>query len=241
MVDIHCHLLPNVDDGPKSWDESVEMARIASGDGIKVSITTPHWIQGTNWEPETDRIRELVAELNTRLEQNSIPLKVLPGMEIGITANLPELLANGDIITLGEGKYLLLEIPHYTLPYGLEDIIFSLESQGTKVVLAHPERNREFQNYPSRILQLTRLGALVQVTAGSLEGLHGRSAKKCAMQLAKLDALHIVASDAHSTTNRPPIVSKGLRSLEDIMGAEYVQGVQSNMNQIVEGVEDTGL
>ncbi len=101
MIDIHCHLIPNVDDGPSSWEESLEMAKIASQDGIRITIATPHWIQGTKWEPNPDAIKKKVDELNKKLRENEIPLDVLPGMEVGISENLPKIVSSGEVLTLG--------------------------------------------------------------------------------------------------------------------------------------------
>src|ERR1700741_3135468 len=123
MIDIHCHLLPNVDDGPSSWEESLEMARLASEDGIQVAVTTPHWIQGTKWEPNPDEIKKKVEELNKKLKENEISLTVLPGMEVGISENLPRLVSSGEILTLGESNYLLVEIPFSSLPFGIKELI----------------------------------------------------------------------------------------------------------------------
>ena len=233
MIDLHCHLLPDIDDGPKSWEESLEMASIAAQDGIRGAVTTPHWIQGTNWEPEVSTVKEKVNEFNLKLVGAGIDFKVYPGMEIGITTNLAEFVSSGRILTLAEGEYLLLEIPFYSLPYGLEEIIDSLRKIGKKVILAHPERGKEFQENPSRILDFKELGVLVQITAGSLSGDFGEKATKCALDFAKLGVLDIVASDAHSTRRRRPIVSAGLRILEDEIGSDKVNEIIENSYKVI--------
>jgi len=228
LVDIHCHLLPNVDDGPTTWEESLEMARLASQDGIKISVTTPHWIQGTRWEPNPDEIRKKVKELNEKLEENEIPLLILPGMEIGISENLPGLLSSDRILTLGESSNILIEIPFISLPYGIEEIIFSLKAIGVSPILAHPERNKEIQKNPNRVLELVKAGALLQVTAGSLCGYFGEQARRCVFQLARLGVIHAVASDAHNTEARQPIITDGLKVLEEFIGIEGVNELTAN-------------
>ncbi len=233
MIDLHCHLLPNIDDGPKSWEESIEMVSIALQDGIKGAVTTPHWIQGTNWQPNSEIVKEMVKELNIKLDGEGIDFKVYPGMEIGITTNLPDLVSSGKIITLAEGNYLLLEIPYYSLPFGIEEIISGLRTIGKTAILAHPERSKELQENPRRVLDLIDLGALVQITASSLCGDFGDQARKCALEFARLGALDIVSSDAHSTRMRRPTVSKGLRILEDEIGAQRVDTIIDNSYRVI--------
>jgi len=235
MIDIHCHLLPNIDDGPKSWEESLDMIRIAYGDGIRGAVTTPHWIQGTNWQPKPDTVRDMVGEFNDRITKDGIEFTVYPGMEIGIIPDLPRIVTNGDVLTLAESDFILIEIPFYNLPLGIEEVIFGLESIGKTPVLAHPERNREFQGSPRRIKELVAMGALVQVTASSLSGGFGDAAKDCAIEFAKLGMLHFVSSDAHSRKQRAPVVSQGLAIIEKKIGKDAVKDLVANTYQIING------
>ncbi len=234
MVDIHCHLLPNVDDGPAEWEESIEMARLAVQDGISISVTTPHWIQGTKWEPNPDEIREKVNEFNRRLKDEKIPLTVLPGMEVGISDNLPELVSAGRILTLGGSNYLLVEIPFISFPHGIEEIILRLKTIGISPILAHPERNKEVQTNPKRVLELVKGGASVQVTAGSCCGYFGEEARRCVLELAKSGAIHAVASDAHNVDKRPPIVTEGLKALEGVIGGEQIELLLASTYRFIE-------
>lgn len=235
MIDIHCHFLPNIDDGPKSWEESIEMVKIACGDGIRGAVMTPHWIQGTNWQPTPDTVRGLVEEFNDRIKKEGLDFEVYPGMEIGIIADLPKVLSNGDVLTLADSDFILIEVPFYNLPLGIEEVIFGLETMGKTAVLAHPERNREFQNAPRRIMELVGMGALVQVTASSLSGGFGDAAKGCAIEFAKMGVLHFVSSDAHSKKHRTPVVSNGLAVIEKKIGKEAVDNLVSNTYQIING------
>jgi len=234
MVDIHCHLLPNVDDGPTEWEESLEMARMAVRDGISISVTTPHWIQGTKWEPHPDEIREKVNEFNHKLKDEKIPLTVLPGMEVGISENLPELVNSGRVLTLGDSNYLLLEIPFISLPFGIEEVIFKLKTNGIVAVLAHPERNKEIQKNPKRVLELVKAGALVQITAGSCCGYFGEKAQRCVLELAKSGDIHAVASDSHDLDKRPPNLTEGLKVLERVIGAEQIELLLANTYSFIE-------
>ncbi len=235
MIDIHCHLLPNIDDGPKSWEESLDMIRIGYGDGIRGAVTTPHWIQGTNWQPSPDTVRGMVDEFNDRIKKEGIEFTVYPGMEIGIIPDLPRIVSNGDVLTLAGSDFILIEIPFYNLPLGIEEVIFGLEAMGKTPVLAHPERNREFQIAPRRIKELVGMGALVQVTASSLSGGFGDAARDCAIEFAKMGVLHFVSSDAHSRKHRTPVVSKGLAVIEKKIGKDAVSDLVSNTYQIING------
>ncbi len=233
MIDIHCHLLPNVDDGPTSWEESLEMARLASKDGIRVAVTTPHWIQGTRWQPNPEEIKNKVDELNKKLKNNEVPLTVLPGMEVGISENSPKLVSSGEVLTLGESHYLLVEVPFVSLPFGIEEIVFNLKAMRIYPVLAHPERNQELQKNPRKILGLTNAGAFIQVTAGSFCGTFGEHAKRCAIQFAKFGVINAVASDAHSTEKRPPIITSGIKVLEEFIGKEQIEMLLKNTYRFV--------
>lgn len=238
MIDLHCHLLPNIDDGPKSWEESLEMATIASQDGIEGAVCTPHWIQGTKWEPEPSAVIGKVNEFNARLSEKGIDFEVYPGMEIGITANLTDFVSSGLVLSLAQGKYILLEVPFYSLPYGIEEIIVSLQDIGKEVILAHPERGREFQENPSRILDFKELGVYLQITAGSLCGDFGEKAKKCSLDFAAMGILDIVSSDAHSMRRRRPIISSGLKVLEAEFGSDIVLELVENSYEIA-GIKST--
>ncbi len=234
VVDIHCHLLPGMDDGARSWEESLKMARIASESGINTVVATPHWIQGTVWEPNPDVVRKKVSELNELLRKNSIPLSVFPGMEIGVSENLVELVSSGRVLTLAEGKYVLVEVPFFSLPIGIEEVVYRLAGRGFFPILAHPERSRDIQKKPKRIRELVDNGALIQITAGSLCGCFGDNAKQCALELIELDAVHIVASDAHSSDKRPPLLSKAMDIVKRIKGIEYMNRLLLNASRCLE-------
>ncbi len=209
------------------------MVRMAHDDGIKGIVTTPHWIEGTNWQPETGVVRDMVAQMNQRIEDAGMDFKVYSGMEVGITANLTGLIEKDRILTLAEGDYLLLEVPFHSLPLGITEIISQLRSIDKWAVLAHPERNRELQQKPKKIKEFVDAGALVQVTAGSLAGEFGQNARRCAIDFAKMDALDFVSTDAHSVRYRKPIISEGLKALEKAVGKDKVDSVTDASYKVV--------
>jgi len=233
IVDIHCHVLPAIDDGPSDWDESLKMISMAKDNNIGKIITTPHWIKGTSWQPSASRVISDVKRLNELLDSQDIEVEVFTGMEIGINENLHELARSGEILTLANSNYLLVEIPFISLPIGIEDIIFSLVSYGFIPLLAHPERNKEFQAAPGRILDLMERGALVQITAGSLCGHWGNGAMNCSIKLIENDAVFAIASDGHSVDRRPPEMFEALSILERLVGENETRNILSNSEKII--------
>jgi protein-tyrosine phosphatase len=155
-------------------------------------------------------------------------------MEIGISENLPELVSSGRILTLGHSNCLLLEIPFISLPLGIEEIILNLKTIGVITMLAHPERNKEIQGNPKRVLDLVKAGASVQITAGSCCGYFGERAMRCVLELAKFGVIHAVASDAHDVDKRPPNVTEGLKVLEELMGAQQIELLLANSYSFIE-------
>lgn len=218
VIDIHCHLIPLVDDGPQSWDESIQMVRIAAQDGIKRAFATPHWIQGSSWMPSANLVRKSVERLNELLAENGIDFEVYPGMEIGLCYNLWELVAEGVVIPLGSTNYILVETPFLSLPLGMDEVILKIKSLGFTPVLAHPERNMDLQKDPTSILPLVEAGAMTQINAMSLCGGFGQPARRCVEELVRLGVVHAIASDGHSARGRLPVMSEGIRALGLLVG-----------------------
>lgn len=237
MVDLHCHILPGIDDGARDLEASLDMARAAVADGIDVIVATPHWPYESEPTPAA-RILELTAELQYELDQAQIPLRVVPGHECVITPELPDELASGGALAFGNGKarYALLETPYHHLPYYLRDIVFQVQSRGFASIIAHPERNPIIQNDPGQLVEYVRSGCLVQVTAGSLTGQWGAASKKTGLALFRRGLAHIIASDAHSANSRPPILSEARRIVADAIGEEVARkAVEDIPRKVIEG------
>jgi len=197
MIDLHCHILPNIDDGPKSIQQSLEMARIFEQAGYKQVIATPHAVPGTSWMPSPAAIRERVAELNQAIQDESIQLTILPGAEIALDPRVPDLLENGMIQSLADTLYVLIEPPFQRLPLGWEQVFFELTSKGYTPLLAHPERCEQLTDKPELIEDLVSMGIYLQVNRGSFMGHHGGKAKKTAVYLAARGYIHCLATDSH--------------------------------------------
>jgi protein-tyrosine phosphatase len=229
MIDIHCHILPGIDDGPSDMAESVEMARMAAADGITTIVATPHLKDGADM---ADEIRALIAALNARLEGQKIPVAILAGADINVTLSIPKL----EDYTINGTTYLLYEFPHTHMPANAGHIIFNVMSSGLRPIVTHPERNPSVVRDPLTIIRLKEAGALVQITAGSLTGHFGRESRECALYLLKKGVADIIATDAHSVSGRPPIMSEGLREAEKIVGRARARlMVEDNPLAVIEG------
>jgi protein-tyrosine phosphatase len=203
VVDIHCHILPGLDDGSMDMVTSIAMARLAVTAGISTVIGTPHWIED---EHETDPavVRQAVRELQVELNSRAIPLTVLPGNEASICHDLPDRVKRGDVLTLGDkGTHLLVELPCEVAPMYVDDVIFGLQLQGLIPVLAHVERY-EYVRSDWRVLdRWVQRGCLAQVNASSDDGGKGDS---FAQDLMNRGLVACTATDAHDAVSRPPVI-----------------------------------
>lgn len=197
MIDLHCHILPNIDDGPKSIDQSLEMARVFEQAGYQQVVATPHAVPGTSWMPSPATIRERVAQLNQALRDEGIQLTVLLGMEIALDPQIPDLLKAGRIQSLADTSYVLIEPPFQRLPLGWEQVFFDLTSKGYTPLLAHPERCAQLADKPELFEDLVSMGIYLQVNWGSFLGYNGQKAAKTALYLAKKGYIHCLATDSH--------------------------------------------
>lgn len=215
MIDIHCHILPGIDDGPKTMDESVLMARMAAEDGITKIVATPH----INFElTSPGEIKSMVLNLNQRLVDEGIGISVFPGADVSAVID-PALLS---VYTVNDSRYVLVEFPHGHIPASARQTVFALVTAGLRPIITHPERNRSVISDPDLISGLIESGALVQVTAGSITGEFGRQVLKCAESLLKMRFVHFIATDAHSSTRRPPLLSEAVRLAGRVMGEHEV-------------------
>jgi protein-tyrosine phosphatase len=217
MIDLHSHILRGIDDGARSLEDSLEIARAAVADGITVIAGTPH--VRDDWPTDAGVMEYRVAELNDELGRAGIPLEVRRGGEIAVEwlgrLTIDELRRFG---LGGNPRYLLVETPYYGWPLGLADSLFWLRAQGITPVLAHPERNAEVQAHPDRLAQLVEGGVLVQVTAASLDGRVGKRPQECARRLIEAEMVHLLASDAHHASIREVGLSSAVKSVGNELG-----------------------
>lgn len=214
MIDLHIHILPGVDDGPGTLDESIALARSVAADGTRVVAATPHVRDDYPTEPAT--MERLVAELRQVLEDRDVDLDVRPGGEIAL-GRLQQLGAEG-VRRFGLGgsdRYLLVEFPYAGWPLDLGMQVAGLQRSGMTPVLAHPERNGDVQASPERLRPLVEAGARVQITAASVDGRLGPRAKAASFALLELRLAHLLASDAHAPSTRASGMSDALIALGD--------------------------
>jgi protein-tyrosine phosphatase len=208
VIDLHCHVLAGIDDGPETIEGSLALARAASDAGMVTLVATPH----VSWRYPNDAatIARLVDQLNDRLAAEEIALDIVPGAEVAIT-RLAE-IRPGELsrLRLGGGEWLLVEPPFTQAAAGLDGIVLDLQSRGHRVLLAHPERCPAFHRNPRILGSLVRGGVLTSVTAGSLVGHFGDRARRFALELVEQEMVHNVASDAHDHITRAPGVAAEL-------------------------------
>jgi protein-tyrosine phosphatase len=218
MIDLHCHLLPGVDDGPSTTAVSLEMARMAWDSGTRTIVATPHMIGRYPTTPA--QVVAGIARLRPELDRAGIPIEVRPGGEIALDF-LPR-MRDDDLraATLGGGgRWLLLEMPFRGWPLHLPELLRDLEMRGLGAVIAHPERAEAVQRAPYRMHEIVGLGALVQITTSSLTGENGTLARRTAATLLRDGVAHFIASDAHSSGWRAPVLGEGLEAAARVLRA----------------------
>jgi protein-tyrosine phosphatase len=212
FFDVHCHLLPGIDDGAKDWETSLAMARQAAAEGIGTIVATPH--QLGRYEGNTrEQILELTAEAQERIERAGLPLTILPGADVRIQENLPDLVRDGKVLTLADRRlHVLIELPHeHILPLG--KLIHELRRQGIDCILSHPERNGQLQQNPELLRPWVQQGCLIQVTAGSITGHFGAEPRRLTRWLFGENMVHLVATDAHDPAHRPPLLRQAFKTV----------------------------
>jgi protein-tyrosine phosphatase len=221
VIDLHSHILPGLDDGAPTIDESRQMARVAVREGITVIAATPH--VRNDFPTTVEQMERGVAELNGDFARERIDVRVVHGGEIDLERLNTMTKEDIEGFSLGQtGRYLLVEVPLTGWPLYLDDAVFKLRSAKVTPLLAHPERNREVQRNPATLEPAARAGALVQVTAASLDGRLGRRVKEACERLLKLDLVHVLASDSHAPAVRQGGLSDAVAALRDDALARYL-------------------
>jgi len=237
MVDLHCHLLPLVDDGPASVEQALRLAEQAANEGVTRIIATPHLFHPQFETTDVD-VRLTVAELNVLLKQRNIPITVYPGHEVRLTGELIEEVKTGVALSLADSRYLLVEFPSTGIPSYARQIFAELISDGYIPVIAHPEKNKAIIQNPALLFDLISNGAISQVTCASLIGKYGKDVQRFAIALLENGLAHLVASDAHHVEKRPFYWSECRKFLaQELEGWLYDEIYENNeavlLNQLV--------
>jgi len=205
MIDLHCHLLPGIDDGPDTLEQALELARIAVANGITHAVVTPH-IHPGRYENDAASIQQHLADYRAALVAEGIPLKLGFAGEVRLGAAVLMMVQQGQIPFYGEyeGKQVfLLELPHSHVPPGSDKLVKWLLDQNILPMIAHPERNKEIMRRLDKITPFVEMGCLFQLTASSVAGLFGEPALDTARALLEKGCVTILASDAHNAQHRP--------------------------------------
>lgn len=227
MIDLHCHFLPGIDDGPDTLGDALDLARAAVADGISHSVLTSH-IDPDRYANQHSNLHAAHAHFSQQLAAAAIPLQVHLGGEARLCPELLDLIAQDQVPFLGEVdgfRILLLEFPHQIIPVGSGRFIYSLLKLKVRPLIAHPERNKAVMAHPQKIEEFTDAGCWLQLTSGSLAGRFGEVAQQVAFGLVEEGFHCVAATDAHNLTSRPPLLSEG----RDVLRTRYGDAVAHSM------------
>ena len=238
MIDLHCHLLPGIDDGPQSMEESLALARHAVAGGITHAVVTPHIHPGRYANTRSSLI-PLFDDFRKELERQSIPLQLSLGGEVRLSIESVQLMNEGELPILG--NYLgydvvLLEFPHSHIPPGAENLVDHMLARKIRPLIAHPERNKDVMAKLEKIQPFVEHGCLLQVTAGAVAGKFGRRAHKRAVQMLEKEWVTVLASDAHNMKYRPPELEAGRKAAARIVGEEIAIAMVTDRPRAILGL-----
>ena len=219
MIDLHCHLLPGIDDGARDLATALDMARKAHADGITTIACTPHIMPGV-YDNTPDDIRARTLQLQAALVEAGIPLRLVTGADVHIRPDLVGALRRNVILSLHQSRFVLFEPSHHVAPPRLDEIMFEAMAQGIIPVLTHPERLTWIPAAYPLLQRLVQSGIWVQITAGSLTGRFGPAPEELALRMLRDGLVHIVATDAHSPQRRPPLLAEAVAVAATILGPE---------------------
>lgn len=224
MIDLHCHILHALDDGPKLVNESIQIAQSLAKCGYRVVVATPHMVPGTAWMPSVEAVTTQIKRLNESMRLANFKLEILPGMEIALDPQIPELLFSKSLLSLGDSRYLLIEPPFQQLPPGWQSVLFSIMTMGYKILLAHPERCAHLAARLDLVEELINAGIYLQVNWGSFIGVYGQDVKRTAKTLAQCGWIHCLATDCHQP-QKPSVhhIQAAGRKLGEVIGRENLR------------------
>ena len=235
MIDLHCHLLPGIDDGARTLEDSLAMAELAIAEGITHILVTPHHKNG-NYENVKTVIEKKTAELQAEFDKRDIALTLFPGQEVRLNGELLTDVYNDEILFADlDNQYLLIEFPTLSIPHYAESLFFQLHQKGITPVIVHPERNQAVIADPNTLLPFIERGALAQLTASSYVGIFGKEIAELSSRLIEANLVHIIASDAHNTRGRSFHMREAFVKLEAEFGGERVLDFQQNAKDMING------
>ena len=237
MVDIHCHLLPGVDDGAKSWEMTLQMCEKSAADGVTHIVATPHCNHRYGYDRAAFEL--LLDELRWRFPRLEFSL----GCDFHLSyENIEDARKHPERYTIGSTSYLLVEFSDFGMPGQMTGVLTELADRGLRPIITHPERNPMLQRRLHLLEHWISFGCLIQVTANSLTGFWGPEAKRAAEKMLKEKRVHIIASDAHDPIRRSPVLSEGRKAAAKIVGEDQANTlVLLNPGAIVKGEMIAGV
>ncbi|WP_285765482.1 CpsB/CapC family capsule biosynthesis tyrosine phosphatase [Peribacillus sp. SI8-4] len=235
MIDIHCHILPGVDDGSTEVDASISMAKKAVESGITHVYATPHHLNEKYVNVKRDIIARVV-KLSESFQQADIPLTIHLGQEVRIHRDLLTSLEKEEILTLDDkGRHMLLELPSGRVPTYTQDMIYELLLQGITPIIVHPERNKELLENPKRLFELVQEGALTQITSGSMIGNFGKRIQSFSKKIIDHNLAHFLATDAHNIGSRGFTLHEAYDTITKMYGIERTFYFKENAELLMKG------
>lgn len=230
VIDIHSHILPEIDDGPKSWETCVNMCRTAAADGITHMVATPH--ANDRYHYDREYVKQLVAQLQQLVGETP---RILAGCDFHLSYdNVQDALAHPARYVIEGTRYLLVEFSNYSIPQQIAEWFFKFGDIGITVILTHPERNPILRDNPQRVLEWAEQGCVVQMTGSALTGFWGERTRRAALWLLEHQAVHVLATDAHDLEKRVPILSTARDTASDIFGDDIAEAlVEHNPHAII--------
>ncbi|MBO5413604.1 MAG: capsular biosynthesis protein [Clostridia bacterium] len=234
MIDIHTHIIPNIDDGSRSVEETFKLINEAEEAGFTDIILTPHYI--TNYyETPGAEVKFWTESLQKIVDEKNLGVKLHSGMEIYISEELSELVKNGIVITLANSKYILIELPMNTTMKNVDEILFIMRNMGYNVIIAHPERYNCIQENIEYAIQLVEEGCMLQSNYGSIVDIYGKEAKKTLKKLLKMNLVSFLGTDTHKEGTIYPIMPQIIKKLRKVISEEKLYEITTeNPRKILE-------
>lgn len=235
MVDLHCHILPGIDDGAKQLSDSLAMARMAVQQGITHILCTPHH-NNQVYDNPANQVIENVKKLQDELERQNIPLLLYEGQEVRISGTLLEMIESKELLFADlNNRYLLVELPTNEVPAYTMPLFQRLIERGYIPILVHPERNSKLIEEPNKLVPFLEMGVLTQLTAPSYVGVFGKKIQQTAKQMVANNLVYMMASDAHNTANRGFFMKKAYQEMAKDVGQDQVEAMQQMARDILNG------
>ncbi len=230
MIDLHTHLLPDWDDGAKDWEETDKMVTAAKNDGITKIGLTPHLFRLTKYGDDLRLFKQRIAEFMRRAQE--FPVEFFRGAEVYITDQIVENIKKNKL-AVNKSSYVFVEFPLDNFVTGFWDLLHQVMLNGYIPIVSHPERNVVFARRPGLLFDLVSMGALAQVTARSILGEYELEARRAAQIFLKHNLVHLIASDAHNSKDRPPLLSRAVEQAEKIIGVEKALAMVTEIPQAI--------